>query len=442
MATLNFGSFFDGYAQQQGVELRDAEEARRRQQAAQAQTLFDQQQATFNQEAALRDLRIRNEEQRLRGGMELFTPQHAEAMARANFNLQAGNAVRTAQIPTLTEVAEAAAAAQRQRALTAQTQAGVDAARTNIAASLFGNTAYTDALTGAALTTAQTAQTQAEVDQAKVGVQAGLYGDQQYTGALSATARNTAAAAENQSALQFLLSQDAVKIQQDPVARSLAEETAKLKQYGDLLNAAMQNGRMDIANRLLQPQGLEAAFEGGVPVVRQIGTEKWAPFAAAMSLPFYKDLTANLERAARAHLSGARADTLPAGQQGAPAAALLAPPTAPTPIAGRGAPATPAAPAAVAPTKAAPPPVAPPPPAGPPDPVEVLGAQLDAAKAARQAAWDELYSFGGRKKLDNPEGVPKARAALAAAQAEEARIRREYEALVNRSFLPPKRPAP
>lgn len=365
MATLNFGSFFDGYYGQQKSELLDADNARadeiagrQQQEAERAAQLFAQGQDAYRASATLRDLQRRALEQGLTGQMELFNVTQPDTVARAQFNARTGEVTRAAMEPIAPQLAE----------LTA----------------------------GNLLTQARTAQARGTAGLGQAQVDAAIFGAPGVQQDLVTIGTNAAAAKASQSALQRLLAQNEQALMTDPRTQEILRTTVQLGQETKLLDGLMQVGRMDQVNKLLQPYGMEARMEGAVPVTRRIGEQQWMPWTGAMSLPFYRSLAANLENAAQAHereAAAARARAQAAAKTPAATAApvsVLGIPGAdtgqPTPLAGRAAP----APVAAAGQPARPAPAAQPGrPAPATAPIDTPGpAGITAAQAFAQAAAD------------------------------------------------------
>lgn len=323
MATLNFGSFFDGYYAEQKSQLADDANARAAEEAARAQAaadmraqLFAQQQEQFRQEATLRELQRRAAEQQVTGGMELFAVTQPDAVDRARFGATTGAITRAAMLPIAAPVAALTADTTLTQARAAAAAGAANLGRAQVDASIFGDPAVQRDLVATGVTNA--------------GVN-----------------RDLAAAGAEGAALKRVLARDERELMADPRTREIASATVRLAQETKLLDGLMQVGRMDKVNELLQPYGMEAKMEGAVPMTRPIGTAEWLPWAGAMSLPFYRQLAANLENAAQAHereaAAAARAKGAAGGsptpQPAAPAIAALGIPGAttgqPTPVAGR-----------------------------------------------------------------------------------------------------------
>jgi hypothetical protein len=357
MATLNFGSFFDGYAKQQDIELRDAEDERRRVAERQRAELFEQGQRLFNQDAPLRDLQRDVALTTLQGQQVVLPLKQQRDLARARFNLAADDATLAAQYPTLTTVAQAGAQAQLDAARAAALQGNTSLLQAGARNTLHQTPGFLDEVIAAQRNAATAGALTSDVAVQQARLEQGLYQSPEFLQDATATRRNTAAAGAAGSALKALLARDELALQQDPVARGLVQTANQMQQQATLLDGALRLRRMDVVNNFLASQGLEAKFEGATPMIRQRGAPEgtpWEPWTNAMSLPFFQDLTRNLEMAARAH---AKEASVPQAAPASPVAGLFAAPTEATPVAGRPAPsgappqgaaATPARPAAPA----------------------------------------------------------------------------------------------
>ena len=434
MASPNFGSFFDGYYQQQRSDVLDAEAARAAAGAAQRDALFAQQQAEFAANAPLRALERASRQQTLQGGMDLFSVTNPAAVQAARFTATADAATRDAQLPMLPELAAAGAQTLRDRALATASAAGGERARTEAVAGLFQDPAFLASLVNAQRDTATAAA-------GRAGVQAALFSDPAYTTALTDTALNIAATQSQDSALARVLSADKTTMLADPKVRELAAMTARLSMETQALDALMTRGDMAGVNTLLRPSGMEAKMEGAVPMVRRIGETEWRPWAGAMAMPFYKSLAANLENAAQAHEREAAAAKASAAARApsAPATQALGIPAAPTPVAGRQAPAPVTAPApapvtAPAPTAAPVPVAAPAPSPAPASPIDTLGAQLDQLGQQRAAAYNRFLSYGSVQRARDPQGYLVAKQTYEQVAAAEQSLRQQYQALVMAGF--------
>ncbi len=321
MITPNLFAFNEGYAAEQRVQAADAEERRRQDEAARRQSIFEQAQAEFAANQAVRDLERQDRLQALQGGIDLRQVTQPETVAAARYAATTNDATRQAMLPVVPQVAQAGAATLLDQALAAQARAG-------------------------------TARTMA-------GLDAGFLATPGVAQNLQETRLNTVATQANQSALARLLSESERSFQADPQVRALTQQVTMVANEAKVLNGLMQLGRMDQVNQVLRAQGYEAKVDprggGAPPLIRRIGTEEWVPWDGAMSLPYYRDLMMNaenyaqsLERAAAA----ARARAGAAGQTASPVATLglgVGGAAAPTPIAGRA-----SAPAAAPPAPAAP----------------------------------------------------------------------------------------
>ena len=145
---------------------------------------------------------------------------------------------------------------------------------------------------------------------------------------------DAAQGAQAKTALGRLVAQQDLATASDPQVQLLTRTAQQVAQETKLLNDLMQLGRMDAVNQMLQRQGMEAKMVGAVPMIRPIGQGEWQPWAGAMSLPFYRNLTMNLENVAQAKEREMRATA--ATPQANPLAALgLGAGVAATPLAGR-----------------------------------------------------------------------------------------------------------
>lgn len=309
MITPNLFSFNEGYYAQQRSDLRDAENARAQELAAQRQTLFDQQQQEFAANQALRDLQRQLGERQARGNIDLFDVQQPGRVAGAQFAEAANAATRSAMAPNIQELATLGAQTLLERARTAQTQAGVGGAQAQM--------------------------------------QARLFNDPEYVNNLVATQQANAEMGAQKSALAALLAQDEATLLGNPRTREIARTAAQLAQETKLIDSYLAADRMDAVNQILAQRGMEAKFEGMVPMARKIGETKWEPWRTAIGLPFYSNVVRNLNTAAQAHQRDASAQN----RAVAPVPNILGGvPTTPTPLAGAAqqpapAPAAPAAPA-------------------------------------------------------------------------------------------------
>ena len=322
MITPNLFAFNEGYAAEQRVQLADAEDQRRQEEAARRQFLFEQAQAEFSANQAVRELERQARLQELQGGLDLRQITQPEALAAARYTATTNAATREAMLPVVPQVAQAGASTLLDQALAAQTRAG-------------------------------TARTMA-------GLDAGFLATPGVAQNLQETRVNTAATQANQSALARLLSESERTFQADPQVRGLAQQATLLANETKLLDGLMQLGRMDQVNQILSQRGYEAKIEGqganAAYYIRPIGGATWETWTGAMSLPFYGNYVRNLENAAQAYeraMAGRARET--GAQAVAPVASLglgVGGAAAPTPIAGRAPAAAPAAPPATAPITA------------------------------------------------------------------------------------------
>ncbi len=304
MITPNLFSFNEGYAAEQRLQLADAEERRRQEEAARRQSLFEQAQAEFAANQPVRELERADRLQGLQGGIDLRQVTLPEAVAAARYAATTNDATRQAMLPVVPQVAQAGAATLLDQALAAQTRAG-------------------------------TARTMA-------GLDAGFLATPGVAQNLQETRVNTAATQATQSALARLVSEADRAFQADPQVRGLAQQATLLANETKLLDSLMQLGRMDQVNKILSQRGYEAKIEGqganAAYYIRPVGSPTWETWTGAMSLPFYGNYVRNLENAAQAYeraMAGRARET--GAQATAPVAALGlgVGGAAPTPLAGR-----------------------------------------------------------------------------------------------------------